>query len=820
MLRISKITLGLAAALLAFSANAKLTIPTYDELPELKPEGVHQTACTRTANSFIRAHYKPIDIDNAFADKVLDRFLSYLDYNRSLLTQSEVDEIYANRAKIIRAIQLCDLSYPYELYNMALRKRFNKYSFFVEQLKNNKIDLTVKESVELDRHEAPYFKTEDELKHEWLLELKNDYINQLLSDKTEKEVKERLERRYNAALSKLGQTRSEDVFSIFENSFATAIDPHTSYLSPDDSENFNDNLNLSLEGIGAVLTSEDEYTVINSILPGSPAEKSKKLKAKDRIVGVRQQDGTYDDILGWRLNEVVKRIKGPKGSKVVLEIERGEGSQMTTFSVELTRDKVRLQDSEAKAEIKEYQGKKIAVLKIKSFYTDLHKDIKREIEKAKKETDGKLEALVIDLRNNGGGLLPEATASSGLFIKQGPVVLVRDARGNVVPQNDIDKSVAYDGPLVVLINRLSASSSEIMAAALRDYGRALVVGDTSFGKGTVQQSKPLARVYDFSDDELGSIHYTIAKFYRINGGSTQLKGVEPDIYLPTLMDKEKIGESSEPNALPWDKINAVSYDGYLNIDAYVQSLTNLSQQRTKDNVFFKVTASDLERYQELKAKKVISVNLEERKALKKEDDEYQLKTTNMRLKAMNEKPVAKVKDLPEDFEFEDAVLNETVAIAADFAAAQHEKIYSAKNTPVFQRYPAIQHDSLTDGRSTMSPAGAAVVPGPFIPEPAVVVNELPQGVAESLNSSAENLKGDGRINPDGSFIGPWRTQNEDDTFLRVSNEEFEKMIKRERQISNSINLQDPVKFTPTEQDGMAITNSAEHGQIRLEIQPE
>lgn len=820
MLRISKITLGLAAALLAFSANAKLTIPTYNELPDLKPEGVHQTACTRTANSFIRAHYKPIDIDNAFADKVLDRFLSYLDYNRSLLTQSEVDEIYANRAKIIRAIQLCDLSYPYELYNMALRKRFNKYSFFVDQLKNNKIDLTVKESVELDRHEAPYFQTEEELKHEWLLELKNDYINQLLSDKTDKEVKERLERRYNAALSKLGQTRSEDVFSIFENSFATAIDPHTSYLSPDDSENFNDNLNLSLEGIGAVLTSEDEYTVINSILPGSPAEKSKKLKAKDRIVGVRQQDGTYDDILGWRLNEVVKRIKGPKGSKVVLEIERGEGSQMTTFSVELTRDKVRLQDSEAKAEIKEYQGKKIAVLKIKSFYTNLHKDIKREIEKAKKETDGKLEALVIDLRNNGGGLLPEATASSGLFIKQGPVVLVRDARGNVVPQNDIDKSVAYDGPLVVLINRLSASSSEIMAAALRDYGRALVVGDTSFGKGTVQQSKPLARVYDFSDDELGSIHYTIAKFYRINGGSTQLKGVEPDIYLPTLMDKEKIGESSEPNALPWDKINAVSYDGYLNIDAYVQSLTNLSQQRTKDNVFFKVTASDLERYQELKAKRVISVNLEERKALKKEDDEYQLKTTNMRLKAMNEKPVAKVKDLPEDFEFEDAVLNETVAIAADFAAAQHEKIYSAKNTPVLQRYPAIQHDSLTDGRATMSPAGAAVVPGPFVPEPALEVNELPQGAAESLNSSVESLKSDGRINPDGSFIGPWRTQNEDDTFLRVSNEEFENLIKRERQISNSINLQDPVKFTPAEQDGMVVTNSIEHGQIRLEMQSE
>lgn len=848
MLSFSKLTLGLAAAVLAFTAQAKLTIPTYDELPDLKPEGIHQTACTRTANSFIRAHYKPIDIDNAFADKVLDRFLSYIDYNRSLLTQSEVDAIYGNRERIIRAIQLCDLSYPYEIYNQVLRKRFEKYSFFVEQIKNDALDLTVDEYVELDRHEANYFKTQEELRHEWLLELKNDYINQLLSDKTKDEVKERLLRRYNAALSKLGQTLSEDVFSIFENSFATAIDPHTSYLSPDDSESFNDNLNLSLEGIGAVLTSEDEYTVINSILPGSPAEKSKKLKAKDRIVGVRQQDGTYDDILGWRLNEVVKRIKGPKGSKVVLDIERGEGSQMTTFSVELIRDKVRLQDSEAKAEVKDYEGRKVAVLKIKSFYTNLHKDIEREIKRVKEENDGKIDALVIDLRNNGGGLLPEATLSSGLFIDQGPIVLVRDARGNVIPQNDVNKGVVYDGPLVVLINRLSASSSEIMAAALRDYGRALVVGDTSFGKGTVQQSKPLARVYDFSDEELGSIHYTIAKFYRINGGSTQLKGVEPDIYLPTLMDKDKIGESSEPNALPWDKISAVSYDGYLNIDAYVQSLTAWSKQRTKDNVFFKVTASDLERYNELRAKKVIPVSLEARKTLKQEDDEYQLRTTNERLIAMGEKPVKKVEDLDEDFEFKDAILDETVAIAADFAAAQQEKIYSAKNTPVFQRYPAVQHDSLTDGHSTVSPVGAAVVPGPYVPTPVVegrVSNEQTAGkfsAEDELLGPGLDVHGqsngllmsedpayvvsesgsfntlDSRINPDGSFIGPWRTQNEDDTFLKISNEEFTSLVKKSRQVSTSLNLQDRVAPLPVNEQGVAATNNADQGQIKLSPQ--
>lgn len=812
----------------SLAAHARLAIPTLEQLPTLAPEGIHQTACTRTANSYIRAHYKSITVDNDFADKVIKQYLYYMDYNKSLFTQPEVDEIYLNRTRIVRAILLCDLSYPYDLYNASIKKRYHKYSYFVKLIEDNQIDLTTDDVVEFNRKDSDFLPDDAALKQQWLNELKNDYILQLLSEKTEDEAKKRLLRRYNAALAKLAQIKSEDVFSVFENSFATAIDPHTSYLSPDDSENFNDNLNLSLEGIGAVLTSEDEYTVINSILPGSPAERAKKLKAKDKIVGVRQSDGSYEDIIGWRLNEVVKKIKGPKGTKVTLDIERGEGAQMTTFSVDIIRDKVRLQDSEAKIEMKEQDGKNIAVLKIKSFYTNLHKDIQKEIERVRSE--GKhIDAMIIDLRNNGGGLLPEATLSSGLFIKQGPIVLVRDGRGNVIPQYDSDPEQVYDGPLVVLINRLSASSSEIMAAALRDYGRALVVGDTSFGKGTVQQSKPLARVYDFNDEELGSIHYTIAKFYRINGGSTQLEGVSPDIFLPSTVDNKEFGESSEPNALPWDKINPVQFDGYLNIAAYVPELTAKSDKRVKSNLAFKIMEENLQRYYDLKERKVISVNLQKREQMKKDDDAYELKSTNERLALMGKPAVAKVKDLPDDFEFDDTVLIETLSIASDFANAQKAKRYEAQPLSVLSRYQ-VDRDEISKGKGVQSPPGAAAMPAR--PEASLV---LPHSATEQASNVAQvedeivhhtldgkpysQVSATGEINnmdADGALLGPWRTSNEDDTYLRVSDSEFQALLDEHDRNSKSVHLRDSLYPTVLqEQEAVATQDSGTINLMRL-----
>lgn len=664
-------------------AWGKVVVPSKDELPVLKEETQHQTACSRTANYFLRSHYKPVNLDQEFAKKVLDQYLSFLDYSRSLFIQSEVDKIYANKSSILNAINQCDLSYPYSLYNTTMEKRFNKYEALKEILTKEKLNLEEDDRIAIDHSKSPYAKDEKELRKYWTQEVKNELINQLLNGRSLEEAKKKLVRRYDAALSRLVQTNSEDAFSTFENAFATAIDPHTNYLSPVASENFNDDINLSLEGIGAVLTSDDEYTLIHDLIPGSPASLSKKLKNKDKIVGVKQEDGTYDDIIGWRLNEVVKKIKGPKGTKVTLEIERESSSGIENFSVTLTREKIRLQDREAKGEVKEVNGDKIGVISIKSFYTNLHKDLKKEIEKLNSQ---KIKSLVIDLRSNGGGLLPEATLSTGLFIGKGPIVLVQDAQGNVIPQLDADDTISYSGPMVVLINRLSASSSEIMAAALRDYGRAVIVGDTSFGKGTVQQSRPLSRVYDFSNEPLGSVHYTIAKFYRINGGSTQLKGVEADIHLPTMLDNNDYGEKTETNALQWDKIESVKYSPYLNIDAYVPELNNLHKQRVKDNKVFAIFKSELDRYHEIKAKGYLSLKLDERREIKKRDDATRLENTNTRLQLMGKQPIKKLDDLDDDFEFDDVILDEAVRIADDLAGLIAKKEHKAENTPIFTRY--------------------------------------------------------------------------------------------------------------------------------------
>ncbi len=665
------------------AAEKALSIPEYGALPELSPLPQHATACSRVANFLTRAHYRVVSVDEDFALKVADQFISYVDYNRTLFTEDEVREIRKHSDLILSALRSCQLDYPFQIYSNALKKRYVKYRYFIDAA-TKPIDVSGHDRIETDRREASFISSETGLRGLWDAEIKNEYINQILSGKDDEKARERIRRRYSAALTRLTQTTSEDAFSTFENAFAASIDPHTNYFSPTDSENFNDDLNLSLEGIGAVLSTDDEYTTIVEIMPGSPAERSKKLKAKDRITGVRQEDGSYDDVIGWRLSDVVKKIKGPKGTKVTLDIERGEGANAKSFQVEITRERIRLQDREAKGEVRTaYDGSRIGVISVKSFYTNLHLDIKRELSKLALQ---KVKAVVIDLRSDGGGLLPEAVDSTGLFIKEGPVVVVRDMAGNEAPQEDRDPAVAYDGPLVVLVNRLSASSSEIMSAALRDYGRAVIVGDTTFGKGTVQQNRPLERIYDLYRDPLGSIHYTIAKFYRVNGGSTQLKGVVPDIAFPSLVDESEYGERTEKNALPWDSIRPVLYTPYLDIDAYLPDLQKRHDKRTGSDPVFRVMREDLARYQKLKAEKYLTVNLEERRALKAEDDAWRLKDANVRLQAMGKEPLKKIDDLPEDFEFADVLLNESVNIAADFARAQHAQIHEAPKPTVFSQF--------------------------------------------------------------------------------------------------------------------------------------
>ena len=686
MNKIIKVAVACALVGYALVSEAKLTVPSLEQMPVLSPEERHETSCSRIYNYFTRAHYKIVDVNDDFAKNIIDRLLNYLDMNHSLYTQSEVDSIYAHTKSILNGINKCELDYPYSLYNENIKKRYQKYKFMIDNVSEN-LDLNTNETIALDRTKAPFAKTEDDLKSLWKAELKNEFETQLLNGKTKAQAVERIKNRYIVAMRRISQYSSEDVFSAFENSFAAAIDPHTNYFGPVESENFNDDMNLSLEGIGAVLSQEDEYTVIVQIMPGSPAEKSKKLKPKDKIVAVKQEHGKFEDIIGWRLTEVVKKIKGKKGTKVVLEIERGEGAAAKTFNVELTRDKIRLQDKEAKSKVyTSYDGRKIGVITISSFYTDLSLNVKRELSKLESEN---VDGIIVDLRNNGGGLLPEAVYTTGLFIKDGPVVLVRDVNGNESAYDDTDASMLYKGPLVVLINRLSASSSEIMAAALQDYGRALIVGDTSYGKGTVQQSRPLTRLYDLIGADLGSIHYTIAKFYRINGGSTQLKGVTPDIAMPTLIDVTEFGEKTEPNALNWDKIAPSKYQKYSDPSFFVKDLMALHEKRISTDPVFKVIQSERDRYYKLKNSKTLTLNFEERKKMFDEDEKITLKNTNIRLKAMHKKEVKSVKDLPDDFEYDDPILQETVNITSDYSdmltkAGAHE----VEEKPLLLQYQA------------------------------------------------------------------------------------------------------------------------------------
>ena len=686
MNKIIKVAVACALVGYAIVSEAKLTVPSLEQMPVLSPEERHETSCSRIYNYFTRAHYKIVDVNDDFAKNVIGRLMNYLDMNHSLYTQSEVDSIYAHTKSILNGINKCELDYPYSLYNENIKKRYQKYKFMIDNVSEN-LDLNTNETIALDRTKAPFAKTEDDLKSLWEAELKNEFETQLLNGKTKAQAVERIKNRYIVAMRRISQYSSEDVFSAFENSFAAAIDPHTNYFGPVESENFNDDMNLSLEGIGAVLSQEDEYTVIVQIMPGSPAEKSKKLKPKDKIVAVKQEHGKFEDIIGWRLTEVVKKIKGKKGTKVVLEIERGEGAAAKTFNVELTRDKIRLQDKEAKSKVyTSYDGRKIGVITISSFYTDLSLNVKRELSKLEGEN---VDGIIVDLRNNGGGLLPEAVYTTGLFIKDGPVVLVRDVNGNESAYDDTDASMLYKGPLVVLINRLSASSSEIMAAALQDYGRALIVGDTSYGKGTVQQSRPLTRLYDLIGADLGSIHYTIAKFYRINGGSTQLKGVTPDIAMPTLIDVTEFGEKTEPNALNWDKIAPSKYQKYSDPSFFVKNLMALHEKRISTDPVFKVIQSERDRYYKLKNSKTLTLNFEERKKMFDEDEKITLKNTNIRLKAMHKKEVKSVKDLPDDFEYDDPILQETVNITSDYSdmltkAGAHE----VEEKPLLLQYQA------------------------------------------------------------------------------------------------------------------------------------
>ena len=604
------------------------------------------------------------------SEQIFDRFIQQLDYSRNVFLASDISELEKYRDEFDTVIARGKLTAAYDIYNLNMKRRLERYEYALSLLEKP-FDFTKDESYDYDREEAQWPVSEAELNELWRLKVKYDALNLTLTGKEWEKVKEVLGKRYRYAIKRLKQSESEDVFQIVMNSFARVVEPHTSYLSPRNAERFQMDMNLSLEGIGAVLRAEEDYTVIQSIVTGGPADKSKALKKKDRIIGVSQGEEKFEDVIGWRLDDVVDLIKGPKGSKVRLQVLSGEAVDESNIKVvSIIRDKIILEDRAAKSEVfYEKEGdensKKLGVINIPSFYNNLSQDVKKEIDKLKEQN---IEGIIIDLRGNGGGSLTESTLLTGLFIDKGPVSQVRDGANRISVNRDKDGISYYDGPLTVMVDRYSASASEIFSAAIQDYGRGVIVGEHTFGKGTVQQHRPLGRVYDLYDKPLGSIQYTIAKFYRINGGSTQHRGVLPDIEFPSAIDPKDWGESKEENALPWDQVPKARYAQLNNIATDVEYLTSLHQERIKANTEFNYLLDDIKEYKAEKDNKTISLNLAERKAKTDERKAKQLIRVNERLSVMGKDPVTSLDDLPDELDELDPFLAETAKITFDLVS--------------------------------------------------------------------------------------------------------------------------------------------------------
>ncbi|WCE31082.1 carboxy terminal-processing peptidase [Vibrio sp. SCSIO 43137] len=655
-----KVTLLAASICLAASAQALEAKISKDQLPTLAPESQHKTASRRVTSKFTTTHYKRFSLNDEFSKAIFNRYLKMLDFNRNVFTQSDIDSFQNWSVQLDDQLKAGNNQIAFDVYNLAMKRRFERFEYALSLL-DQEMKFDTDEEIELDRSEAPWAKDEKELNELWRKRVKYDALSLKLTDKEWPEIKEMLEKRYNNAIKRITQSHSEDAFQTYMNAFAREVDPHTSYLSPRNAEQFQSEMNLSLEGIGAVLQMTDDYTVIRSLVAGGPASKSKELSEGDRIIGVAQEDSEMVDVIGWRLDDVVQLIKGPKGTKVILQV-LPEGKNAKSHNVTIVRDKIRLEDRAVKSEVIEKDGKKIGVLEVPSFYVGLSKDTDKLIQELKAQS---VDGIIVDLRNNGGGALTEATALSGLFISKGPVVQVRDSYGRVTVNRDTDGVVSYQGPLTVLVNRYSASASEIFAAAMQDYGRAIILGEQSFGKGTVQQHKTLSEIYDMFDKDPGYIQFTIQKFYRIDGGSTQNKGVVPDILYPTAIDPSETGESVEDNALPWDSIDRASYKKLASRDAEIAQLKKAHHARTAKDLEFSFIESDIARYKAEKDDNMLSLNEKVRRNKSDERDERRLARINERQSAANEETYKSLEDVPKDYEAPDAYLNETVAIMVD-----------------------------------------------------------------------------------------------------------------------------------------------------------
>ncbi|WP_193601674.1 carboxy terminal-processing peptidase [Marinobacter salexigens] len=642
-----------------FSAQAKAVEP--EVFTPVAPTIDQARANILIARQLQFTHFRDLGISDKLSGDVFDAYLNYLDGQRVYLTGSDVLALDNVRNRLGSALKTGQLQPGFDIYNLVQKRVIERLQFALKTLDEGieNLDFTTNEQILLDRSDVEWEPNQAALDALWVKRIKNAVLAQRLNGKDDGAIVDTLKRRYEGQLKRAYQARSEDAFQAYMNAFAGMWDPHTSYFSPRTSENFNINMSLSLEGIGAVLQADNEYTKVVRLVPGGPASKQGQLKPADRIVSVTQEGDKPVNVIGWRLDEVVDLIRGPRNSVVTLEVVPASSTDETlTKSISISRDEVKLEEQSASKDTIEFdrKGEKytVGVITVPTFYADFRamqagdpnyksttRDVRKLINELKQEG---VDGLVMDLRNNGGGALHEANDLVGLFIDTGPTVQIRNSSNEVQVLSDDDASVAYDGPLVVLTNRMSASASEIFAGAIQDYGRGLVVGSQTFGKGTVQAVRPLNH---------GQLKITQSKFYRVSGGSTQHKGVIPDIEIPSRIDKTRIGEDALDHALPWDQIDAVPHTRYFDFSGIIDELRKRHDDRFATSPDFRLLQKEIDFLNEQRQRETVSLNLEERTVQQEQIERTRLAIANARRELRDEEPFDSLEEL-EDWQDQQA----------------------------------------------------------------------------------------------------------------------------------------------------------------------
>lgn len=593
-------------------------------------------------------HFRDQAINDDLANEVFDDYLDYLDGQRIYVTQQDIQSFQRYKQGMAAGLRTGQLQPGFAIYNRVQERIIERMDYALELLSEglDQFDFQGDDQILLDRSEADWEADREALDKLWHKRIRNAVLAQRLNGSGDDEIIEVLTRRYEGQRNRVAQMRSEDAFQAYMNAFTGTWDPHTNYFSPRNSENFNINMSLSLEGIGAVLQSDNEYTKVVRLVPGGPAARQGQLSPADRIVSVRQEsDDRPTNVIGWRLDEVVDLIRGPRGSVVSLEVVPANATDETvTRTIDIKRDKVKLEEQSARSEVIELdrdgETYRIGVIDIPTFYADFQamqqgdpdyksttRDVRNLLEELQEEQN--IDGLVVDLRNNGGGALHEANDLVGLFIDRGPTVQIRSPDNRVQVLADEDPSVSWDGPMVVLVNRMSASASEIFAGAIQDYGRGLVVGSQTFGKGTVQAVRSLNH---------GQLKITQSKFYRVSGGSTQHRGVIPDITIPSRIDTTRIGEDALERALPWDQIDAVPHTRYFDFSGMIDELRERHTARFNESPEFRLLQKEIDFLNEQRETTMVSLNEDQRRTYQEQLEHRRLTIANARRELRGEEP--------------------------------------------------------------------------------------------------------------------------------------------------------------------------------------